>query len=62
MGSRTHIGIVDKHNNVQFVYGHWDAPLYRGGADILMGELDSETYSSIEGVTSLSEFGAGSKY
>ena len=56
MGSRTHIGITDKHNNVQFVYGHWDAPLYRGGADILMGELDSETYS-IEGVTSLSEFG-----
>ena len=48
MGTRTHIGIVDKHYKVQFVYGHWEAPLHRAGADILMGELDSETYSSLK--------------
>ena len=44
MGSRTHVGITGKHGNVQFVYGHWEAPLFRAGADILMGELDSEAY------------------
>ena len=58
MGSRTHVGITDKHGNVQFVYGHWQAPLHRAGADILMGELDNEKYS-IEDIMirPLSEFG-----
>ena len=56
MGSRTHVGIADKHNAVQFIYGHWEAPLHRAGADILMGELDNEAYS-FQGVKSLSEFG-----
>ena len=46
MGTRTHVGIADKHSNVQFVYGHWEgAALYRAGADILMGALDSEAYN-----------------
>ena len=56
MGTRTHVGIADKHSNVQFVYGHWEAPLFRAGADILVGALDSEAYI-LEGVMPLSEFG-----
>ena len=55
MGHRTHIGIADKNDNVQFVYGHWNAPLYSAGADILIDELDVETYQLL-GVKPLSEF------
>ena len=56
MGTRTHIGIEDKISNVRFIYGHWEAPLYRAGADILMGELDNELYS-LEGVKPSEQFG-----
>lgn len=40
MGCRTHIGIFKTETAIEYVYGHWRAPLHRGGADILRGELE----------------------
>lgn len=46
MGCRTHIGIPKTETAIEYVYGHWRAPLYYGGADILRGEL-GECYQRV---------------
>lgn len=45
VGTRTHIGIMQADKvTVEFIYGHWRAPLFRGGADLLLGDLDPLDY------------------
>ena len=55
MGHRTHLGIQTDGNLVEYVYSHWDAPLYCAGSAILLGELDTEQYE-YQGVMKLSDF------